>query len=85
MYRILIQGSEEEPIVFEDATCVELVKDVDTLENVRDVLDRINIRTRNKREFFMAIRKARIYIQAEAEIFQAEAEDSSWAVMYWKK
>jgi hypothetical protein len=84
MYRVFVQGTEEEPVVYDDMTYVELIKDVPSLEGVRDVLDRLNIRKRIKREFFMALRKARVFLTAEKEIFLSEAEDSTWAIMYWK-
>jgi len=84
MYRVFVQGTEEEPVVYDDSTYVELIKDVPSLDDVRDVLDRLNIRKRIKREFYMGLRKAKIYVQAEAELYQIEAEDSSWAIMYWK-
>jgi hypothetical protein len=79
-----MQGTAEEPIVYDGINYEELVKDVPSLAGVLDILDRLNVRKRIKRDFYMAIRKARTYITADREMFQEEAEDSSWAVMYWK-
>jgi hypothetical protein len=84
MYRVFVQGTEEEPVVYDDMTYVELIKDVPSLEGVRDILDRLNIRKRIKREFYMGLRKVKIHVQAGTELYQVEAEDSSWAIMYWK-
>lgn len=84
MFRVFLSGTEETPIVYDEFVYTEFVRDVASLEGVRDILDRVNIRTREKREFFMAIRKARVYITAEKEMFQEEADDGSWAIMYWK-
>ena len=84
MYRVFLLGTEEEPIVYDEHTYTEFVRDVPTLAGVMEILDHLNIRKRIKREFYMALRKAKIYVTAEAELYQAEAEDSSWALMYWK-